>query len=270
MGAEPTLWHITISPYSEKARWALDHKSIPYRTRAPLPGAHIAVALSLTRGSHYTLPVIDVDGERIGDSTAIIAALEERHPEPPLYPRAQADRRRALALEEWFDEELGPYVRRFVFHELVRDSECFAEVGAQTAPGAFRLMGPVGRGCARALIGLRYGAHGDAAAERSLEKIMAGFDRLEAELGTGDYLVGRAFSVADLTAAALLYPLVRPPEAYVTIDRMPARVEQLRTQLRGRRGFRWVEGMFRRHRSATKSPPGAQGEAPRDPSEIAR
>ncbi len=206
------------------------------------------VASWLTRGRNYTFPVIDLDGRHFGDSTAIIRALEERQPEPPLYPAAPAQRRHALALEEWFDEELGPYVRRFVFHELLRDPERFAEVGAQAAPRAFDLMGSVGQGCARALIGTRYHAHGDAAAELALEKALAGFDRLEAELGEGDYLAGETFSVADLTAAALLYPLVLPPEGYLTVERMPEPVEQLRTQLRERRGYRWVDEMFRRHR----------------------
>jgi len=251
---ETTLWHITISPYSEKARWALDYKAIPYRLRAPIPGAHMPVASWLTLGRHYTFPVIDLGGERIGDSTAIIAALEERRPQPPLYPAAPAQRRHALALEDWFDEELGPYVRRFVFHELLRDPDRFAEVAAQAAPRAFDLMGSVGQGCARVLIGTRYQARGDAAAERALAKILAGFDRLEAELGEGDYLAGGTFSVADLTAAALLYPLVLPPEGYLTIDRMPEPVERLRAQLRGRRGYRWVEEMFRRHRRPTGAP----------------
>lgn len=255
----PTLWHITISHYSEKARWALDHKAIPYRGRAMPPGVHAVVALWLTRGRHYTLPVLDADGECIGDSTAIIAALEERHPEPPLYPRSATERRRALALEEWFDEELGPYVRRFVFHELFGDPECFVEIGTQVLPR--RLLGPVGRRGAQALIGTRYGAHRDAAAEAARAKILAGFDRLEAELGAGDYLVGETFGVADLTAAALLYPLVRPPEAYVTIERMPESVERLRAELRERRGYRWVEEMFRRHRR----PPSADAPDPCPP-----
>jgi hypothetical protein len=89
-------------------------------------------------------------------------------------------------------------------------------------------MGPAGAAYARVLTGLRYGARGDNAAETARAKIIAALDRLEAELGGGDYLVGESFSVADLTAAALLYPLVRPPEAYVTIDRMPEPVERLR------------------------------------------
>jgi len=245
---QPILWHITVSHYSEKVRWALDCKGIPYAGRTPLPGAHMPLALWLTRGRHYTLPVLELDGERIGDSTAIIAALEERHPQPPLYPEAPALRHRVLALEEWFDEELGPYVRRFVFHALMNDPDCFAEIGAQIAPRAFELIGPVGRRGVQAMIVRRYRAQDDAAAEAALARILAGFDRLEAELDAGDYLAGDAFSVADLTAAALLYPLVRPPEATMTIARMPAPVERLQAQLRTRRGYRWVEEMFHRHR----------------------
>src|SRR4051812_43686025 len=38
----PTLWHISVSHYSEKARWALDHKQLPHRRRAvSIPGLHI-------------------------------------------------------------------------------------------------------------------------------------------------------------------------------------------------------------------------------------
>jgi glutathione S-transferase len=262
LATEPTLWHITISHYSEKARWALDYKSIRYRLRAPVPGTHIPVALWLTRGRHYTLPVLELGGQRIGDSTAIIAALEDCQPEPPLYPHAPAQRRRALALEDWFDEELGPYMRRFVFHELRRDLELFQELGAVAAPRAFRLMGPAGAVYARALTGLRYGARSGDAAEAARAKIIAAVDRLEAELGTGDYLVGESFSVADLTAAALLYPLVLPPEAYVALDRMPEAVERLRAQLRERRGYRWVEEMFRRHRRPVEDARRAGGELP--------
>ena len=81
--------------------------------------------------------------------------------------------------------------------------------------------------------------------------------------------MGESFSVADLTAAALLYPLVRPPEAYVTIDRMPEPVERLRAQLRERRGYRWVEETFRRHRRSAEAPGGA-GDAVPAPSEVGR
>src|SRR5205823_1318622 len=58
-----------------------------------------------------TLPILWLDGKAIGDSTRIIEALERRSPVPPLYPRDEAARRRALALEDFFDEELGHALR---------------------------------------------------------------------------------------------------------------------------------------------------------------
>src|SRR5919198_578276 len=133
------LWHLSISHFSEKARWALAYKGVEHERRAPAPGPHMLIALWLTRGAHKTFPVLELDGRRIGDSTAIIAALEERFPDPPLYPADPDERRRALELEDWFDEQLGPYIRRFVFHEARRDREQFAELAAEVAPG------PMGR-----------------------------------------------------------------------------------------------------------------------------
>src|SRR3954452_24265812 len=93
------LWHIGISHYSEKVRWALEYKGVEYERRAPMPSAHMVVALWLTRGREKTFPVLRIGDETIGDSSAIIGALEKRFPEPELYPEDPAERRRALDLE---------------------------------------------------------------------------------------------------------------------------------------------------------------------------
>src|SRR4051812_14587257 len=122
---EPTLWHIVISHYSEKVRWALDFKRVPHRRRRPPPPAHIPFALWLTRGRGFTFPVLELDGRALGDSTEIIAARGGRCPEPPLYPSDPAERERALALEDFFDGQVAPFVRRFAFYELRRDPERF-------------------------------------------------------------------------------------------------------------------------------------------------
>src|SRR3954464_439668 len=143
------LWHLPISHYSEKARWALAYKGVEHERRAPMPGAHMAVALLLTRGRQGTMRVMQLAGRRIGASTAIIAALEERHPEPALYPSDPGERRRALELEDWFDVEVGPYMRRFVFHLGRADGNRFNEVMARMAPPRLahheRIMGAGGR-----------------------------------------------------------------------------------------------------------------------------
>src|SRR6266511_6184366 len=78
-GRLPVLWHLKVSHYNEKARWALDHKGIPHLRRAVVPGSHRAIAQRLTGGK--TFPVLVLDGQAIGDSTRIIAALASRQPD---------------------------------------------------------------------------------------------------------------------------------------------------------------------------------------------
>lgn len=251
----PTLWQIEISHYSEKARWALAWKGVEHRRRSPVPGAHIPVALWLTRGAHYTFPVLRLDGRNIGDSTAIVAALEERFPDPHLYPAEIADRRRALELEDHFDEELGPAIRQLAWHEFGRDRESFEALMRQTAPGPLRRFAAPTAAYARAYTALRFRAGDAGAAERNRATVLAALDRLERELGDGKYLVGDSFSVADLTAASLFYPLVRPPEGPIPAEQAgPKGFEAFREPLRERRGFRWVAEMFHRHRRPAGAP----------------
>jgi glutathione S-transferase len=250
----PVLWHIPISHYSEKARWALAHKRVEHERRAPLPGAHMAIALWLTRGEHKTFPVLRLDGRAIGDSSAIIEALERRWPEPPLYPDDPAERRRALELDDFFDEQLGPQMRLLAWHELRADPERMADVTAAMVPGPLKGR-PGADGFARRLgstfVQLRFRVAGaeDAAAARL--KVLAALDRLEAELDAsgGRYLAGDRFSVADLTAATLFYPLVNPPEGPQGLDAaaVPG-FEAFRAPLKERPGYRWVEEIYRDHR----------------------
>ncbi|MDX6602978.1 MAG: glutathione S-transferase [Solirubrobacterales bacterium] len=250
--SSPILWHISVSHYSEKARWALDHKRVPHRRRAvAIPGLHIAASMLLTRGASQTFPVLELDGRAIGDSTEIIAALEERHPERPLYPADPQQRRRALELEDFFDEELGPHIRLLAFHELGKDPERFEAVIARTTPGPVARLGSGAVTYARTYTGLRFGVRDEEAAEIARGKIVAALDRLEAELGPSGYLVGDSFSVADLSAAALFFPLVLPDDGPVPTDEPPpAGMESFRAPLQERPGYRWVEETFRKHRLA--------------------
>jgi glutathione S-transferase len=257
--AKPTLWQIEISHFNEKVRWALDHKGIEHERRAPTPGAHMAVALWLTRGRHKTFPLLQLDGAAIGDSTAIIAALEHRFPDPPLYPEDPDERRRALELEEFFDEELGPHSRLLAFHEATKDPAVIERFTVDLLPGRLADFGPVRAGGMRffsTFAGLRYGVKSDRRAELAKAKILAAFDRLESDLGGGDYLVGDHFTVADLTAASLLYPVVQPPEG-PSLPPPPQGLERFRAPLKERPGYRWVQEMFRGHRKQAPTPEGA-------------
>lgn len=247
---QATLWHIELSHYSEKARWALDYKGVPWTAKTPMPGAHRFTALWLTRGKHDRLPILEIDGGRSFDSTAIIADLEGRFPEPALYPADPAERARALALEEFFDEELGPDMRRWVWHQTLPDTEAvigalYPTKGDSTKAKMMRSTAPV----ARRLVRSDYDIN-DATADASLAKMRAAMDRIESELDGGEHLVGDSFSVADLTACALFTPLIDAPgRPYMPINPAP-RVLELQQELSARPGGQWIEETYRRYRSA--------------------
>ena len=246
--ATPVLYHIEVSHYNEKARWALDYKGVPHRRKAPMPMAHMAWALAMTRGRGKTFPILRMNGDTIDDSTRIIERLERDYPEPPLYPDDPDDRRRALELEEFFDEELAPHIRRAAFAVVTRDPESFAWIAAPRAgklvhagfKGTAAIAGPLTR--------RRYGINDETAA-RGREKTAAAFTRLESEIGPSGYLVGDGFTVADLTAAALFFPLVRPPESdHLTPGELPEELQRFQAEYSSRPGFGWVREMYRRHR----------------------
>ena len=246
----PVLWHLQISHYNEKVRWALDYKRIPHVRHAMLPGVHRLKTRSLS-GTPLS-PVLTIGEESIGDSTAILQAIEDRWPEPRLIPENPLQRRRALRLEDWFDEELGPHIRRAVYYELLPHPEIvvplFTDGSSRARRALLRASFPVLRVGMRQIMNIR-----EEPARRSREKAVAAVDMLEKELGDKEYLVGNDFSIADLTAASLLYPLALPPEfpyRTVSFDELPAGAREFLDELRARPAAHWVAEMYRRHRLA--------------------
>jgi glutathione S-transferase len=250
--AAPVLWQYNFSNFNEKARWALDFKGVSHVRRSLLPGGPRAMAFS-RRG---TLPVLDIDGERIVDSTPIIAALEQRFPEPALYPENPNDRAAALALEEFFDEEAGHELRRAGFYEW-RTNPAFVSALLTTGRGRgtrsfMRAVLPGAMIYARR----RYRIY-PADAETARGKLTVALDRIVAERKPSGYLVGDSFSVADLTAAALLYPLAMPAELQYRLPEPPDWGE-LRSHAQ-HPATDWIREMYRRHRAPAPARAGADG-----------
>jgi glutathione S-transferase len=246
-GRLPVLWQITFSHYNEKARWALDYKGIAHRRHSLAPGTHVRRARRLWGGS--TTPILEVDGRFIGDTTEIIAELERMHPGPALYPSDDAQRRRALELEEHFDTQLGPYIRGAVFDAMLPRRDALVPISVQELGTgtrvAHRLLYPISKRVIR-----RQLVDGVGGPEACRAKTVDALDRLEAELDGRDHLVGDRFSVADLTAAALFSPLVAPAEFPYRLfqERWTEDWQRFRGSLSERPGFRWVEETYRRDR----------------------
>src|SRR5215470_10886597 len=207
----PLLWHIPLSHFSEKVRWTLDYKRIAHR-RQVLGADYLIRAWRAT--GHGTLPILFLDGRAIGDSTHIIRALEERYPEPPLYPDDIAARERALALEDYFDEHLGPALRAAMITPLFRhDSDLALRVLTTGMPAkAYQRLRPLAR-IFPAFYRFRHKIS-DAKLEADRATVNAALDRIEQERQGRAYLVGDAFTVADLTAAAMLSPVLQRSEEH--------------------------------------------------------
>jgi glutathione S-transferase len=197
---------IRISHYCEKARWALDRCGIPYEEDGHLPVFHYFACYRA--GAGRTVPVL-VDGLTVLRDSTDIVAWADAHAPGTLIPTDPAHQVAALALEDDFDQQLGPATRRWAYFHLLpnRDADRYVAEGVPAwERRALRATRPLAVGF------LRKGLKADAAgAERSRLKIEAAFAKVDALLADGRrYLVGDRFSVADLTFAALAAPVVLP------------------------------------------------------------
>ena len=203
-------------------------------------------------GAGRTTPILQVNGRAIGDSTRIIEEIELRWPEPPLYPSDPEERRRALELEEYFDEGVGPDIRRVLFDDNLTEPEKF--VGMFAGPdhpsvGVLKALSPVFAPVLR----WRYDIHPERVAH-SREVVRDAFRKVETEAGPDGYLVGDSFSVADLTAASILGLIVVPSEfPYIRLhpDERAMQFREFRASLKDSPTFKWVEDMYARHRGTS-------------------
>ena len=242
----PLLWHIPLSHYNEKVRWALDYKGIAHRRRVLGPDYLIRAWRATGQGK---LPILWLDGRAIADSTRIIAALEERYPEPPLYPRDAAARQRALELEDDLDETLGPALRAAIVTPLFQhDPDIGLRVLTTGMPEkAYRTLRPLLR------IFPSYYRFRHRISEADLEMDRAAvdgaLDRIERQRQGRAYLVGETFTVADLTAAALLGALLQPPEIQYPLQvELPPYLQDYRATLLRHPAAQWANGIYRQHR----------------------
>ncbi len=74
----PVLWQFTSSHFNEKARWALDYKRVRHIRRSLVPGFHVFTIKRMTGKTH--VPVLQLNGKTISDSSRIIEELERAFP----------------------------------------------------------------------------------------------------------------------------------------------------------------------------------------------
>lgn len=173
MADEPTLITLTVSHFSEKARWALQRCGIAYTEEAHAPGFHrVAVKAAGGRGPVPCLrlpPVAGTSGAGCVDqSTPIMHWADEQctaagRPPPagPLFPPGARGAEVERLCAEW-DRRLGPATRLWAYSHSLYVPATGEALVAPPVPtlerfvmrwGGWRVMRRVmakarGRGCA--------------------------------------------------------------------------------------------------------------------------
>lgn len=244
---ERRLYQFPLSLYCEKTGWNLDCKGLPWQAVNLMPGPHIPVAWWLAR--QRTLPILRDGKASIGDSTAIALYLEEHYPQHALLPQDSALRREVLGLEEYFDD-IGDHVRRSVW-SLAVDSPEVSRIFFHGYAAQQQRLGELMRPLLRLMLRCTFDVWPKQVAA-SWQRVEEGLALVESHLrktGSG-YLVGDRFTLADLTAASMLAPLIGPPQSPWPDDRVGIEPGPGREQFRARDAGRWVLAMYARHRQS--------------------
>jgi glutathione S-transferase len=145
------MYKLYVIPGSHACRAAmlmLEHKQVPYRRVDIVTLLHPVVArlrgfdaggqrrtaggrrpLGLRIGDWLgTVPALAADDHRISTNHAIARFLDERHPEPPLFPADPEQRAAVEDAERWGNETLQMAARRIPGVATVRDPAGFSQL----------------------------------------------------------------------------------------------------------------------------------------------
>jgi glutathione S-transferase len=196
------LYWTPLSHPSQAVRKMLDLKGIEYELVNVLPfNQRFHLRLVGFRGG--TVPAVKLDGRRLQGSRQIARELDERWPEPPLYPADPELRKQVEEAERWGEEQLQPVPRRVARFGAARDvglRRWGARGAGMPAPDLVaRLSGPAARYFARTIES--DGRRGTEAAVR------ADLEALPAQLDYADRLFTDGILTTDPPNAATLQVL---------------------------------------------------------------
>ncbi|MDP2343469.1 MAG: glutathione S-transferase N-terminal domain-containing protein [Deltaproteobacteria bacterium] len=202
-----TLVVLPVSPWSERARWALDHHRLPFRTveHSPFLGERKLRKLVGPTPTRATVPVLIEGAQRFMSSTEIARHADRIGSGTPLFPAGRDDE-----LNAWIKiaDDAFDSARVLVTLGLLASPAALDETLPPALPRWLRpLLRPVTRYGTR-WFARKYGlsvddvAAAEVAGRQVLEVVRAGLAK------SGPYLLG-TFSYADIVIALLLQP-VRP------------------------------------------------------------
>jgi glutathione S-transferase len=236
-----TLYVIPGSHACRSAMLMLEHKQVPYRRVDIVTLLHPLVVrlhgfdaggqtrtaggrrtFGLRLGDRLgTVPALAADGRRISTNHGIARFLDERHPEPPLFPTDPEQRAAVEEAERWANETLQMAARRIPGAAIVRDPATFSRSSGDGRLGYLLYK----RALTRRLIIPRI-IHGvfatSARPERDpLAELPTILDRIDAWIADG-VLGGAQLNAADFMVAPSLALILYRPDVMPLFEGRPA------------------------------------------------
>jgi glutathione S-transferase len=221
MTDEVRLITLSYSPWSERARWALDHHHIPYREvpHQPVLGELELRRIVGPRQGRYTVPVLLTGEEILTESWDIARYADRMGRAEPLIGETREKELRDF--NERVDSAMAAG-RALFTPRLLASGAAREETLPPQIPRPVRfLLRPM------TWLGVRWFsskyALGAYEPVRALEELRRLFDSIRARLAGGDYLLG-SFSYADILAAVALQSVVPVADEYIRLGPASRRV----------------------------------------------
>jgi len=126
------LYRIPFSTNVERVALALAHKGLQAESVDVDPADRSPIVAA---SGQSLVPVLEDEGRVVSDSTRILEYLEERYPDPHLYPRDPARRAECVVFVDWFNRvwKVPPNAIADALAGLNPDRTRIAELGAEMA-----------------------------------------------------------------------------------------------------------------------------------------
>lgn len=251
--ASPRLYALSYSPWSEKARWALDHHHVAYEEIAHQPiigDLRLRLLLRKPTG-RVTVPLLDDRGILFTDSLDIARHADAIGSGSPLFPKGRE--REVEAWNQKSEAALGAMRATMVLRVVDDPQAARASLPPQVPEALAPLLVPVAQ---RMMGGFAAKYNMREVAATSAGKAEAVLEELaEALSGGRKYLLGEAFSYADITMALVLQTVSAVDERFMA--RFPGSIENWgRPDLAARHPelIAWRDELYTKHRRPTRGP----------------
>jgi glutathione S-transferase len=201
MSPDRQLYTMRVSPWSERARWALDHHALAYQEIEHVPMLGERRLRNLAKRDKASVPLLVVRDEVLTESWDIARYADRVGQGPALITREHE-----AAVAEWnsLTETVMQSLRAIVLHAMLNLGAALDDTVPRFVPRSLRSFGrPMARMGIR-FVAKKYGINPDDDPAERHALLTPYLDRVRSTLASGSPFLLGTFSYADIIVATAL------------------------------------------------------------------